>query len=73
MTEQELARLVGKYRANVYRLALCYMKNHADAEVVSQEAFLKLFRSGNSFLIDEEAKIYKVGIGCVAAARACPL
>jgi len=58
MTEQELTRLVGKYRANVYRLALCYTKNHADAEDVTQEAFLKLFRSGTEFLIDEEAKAW---------------
>ncbi len=58
MTEQELTRLVGKYRANVYRLALCYTKNHADAEDVTQEAFLKLYRSGTEFLIDEEAKAW---------------
>ena len=58
MTEQELTRLVGKYRANVYRLALCYTKNHADAEDVTQEAFLKLFRSGTEFLIDEDAKAW---------------
>ena len=58
MTEQELTRLVGKYRANVYRLALCYTKNHADAEDVTQEAFLKLYLSGISFLIDEEAKAW---------------
>jgi len=58
MTEQELTRLVGKYRANVYRLALCYTKNHADAEDVTQEAFLKLYLSGTDFLIDEEAKAW---------------
>lgn len=58
MTEQEFARIVGLYRANVYRFALCYTKNHADAEDVTQEAFLKLFRSGNDFLIDEEAKAW---------------
>lgn len=58
MTEQDLTRIVGKYRANVYRLALCYTKNHADAEDVTQEAFLKLYRSGIDFLIDEEAKAW---------------
>ena len=58
MTEQELTRLVGKYRANVYRLALCYTRNHADAEDVTQEAFLKLYLSGTDFLVDEEAKAW---------------
>ena len=58
MTEQELTRLVGKYRGNVYRLALCYTRNHADAEDVTQEAFLKLYRSGIEFLIDEEVKAW---------------
>ena len=60
MTENDLTRIVGKYRKDIYRLALCYMKNTADADDVTQDAFLKLYTSGLTFLIDEEAKAWLI-------------
>ena len=43
-TEQFYA-LIGPYERSVYRMALSFMKNEADAEDVAQEAFLKAFRN----------------------------
>jgi RNA polymerase sigma-70 factor (ECF subfamily) len=37
--------LIRPYEQTVYRVALSYMKNEADAEDVAQEAFLKAFRN----------------------------
>ncbi len=41
--------LVRPYERSVYRMALSFMKNEADAEDVAQEAFLKAFRNLASF------------------------
>ena len=62
MTDFEFARLVGKYRANIYRLALCYTKNQADAEDVTQDAFLKLYEKQPEFTYDEEVKAWLIRV-----------
>lgn len=62
MTEFEFTRLVGKYRANIYRLALCYTKNHSDAEDVTQDAFLKLYEKQPELTYDEEVKAWLLRI-----------
>jgi len=41
--------LIRPYELSVYRMALSFMKNEADAEEVAQEAFLKAFRNLASF------------------------
>jgi RNA polymerase sigma-70 factor (ECF subfamily) len=41
--------LIRPYEQTVYRVALSYMKNEADAEDVAQEAFLKAFRNLGDF------------------------
>lgn len=43
MTEQDLRNAVEAYGDTVYRLALCRLRNTADAEDVYQEVFLRLF------------------------------
>ena len=58
MTELEFSRLVGKYRVSVYRLALCYTKNAADAEDVVQDTFLKLYTGNVGFPTDDETKAW---------------
>ena len=60
MTEQEFSRLAGLYRLSVYRAAYCYTKNSADAEDITQEAFLKLFTSEIGFETDEKAKAWLI-------------
>ena len=41
--------LVDKYKQRAYTLALRIVRNEQDAEEVSQDAFLKAFRSLNKF------------------------
>lgn len=41
--------LIRPYERSVYRMALGFMKNEADAEDVAQEAFLKAFRNLREF------------------------
>ncbi|MGB9145573.1 MAG: sigma-70 family RNA polymerase sigma factor [Acidobacteriaceae bacterium] len=42
-------RLIQPYELSVYRMALSFVKNEAEAEDVAQEAFLKAFRQLASF------------------------
>lgn len=43
MTESELEQYIKQYHGAVYRLALSYVKNAAEAEDISQSAFIKLW------------------------------
>lgn len=66
MDEHKFTELVKAYRAEMYRIAFCQTKNHADAEDVTQEAFLRLLRTGSEFASDEECKAWliRVTINC---------
>ena len=46
---EQYHELIRPYERSVYRMALSFMKNEADAEDVAQEAFLKAFRNLASF------------------------
>lgn len=43
MTESEIEQYIKQYHGAVYRLALSYVKNAAEAEDISQSAFIKLW------------------------------
>ncbi len=62
MSEKELERYILLYRNTVYRLAFSYLKNREDAEDISQEAFLKLFTSKESFNADENVKAWLIRV-----------
>lgn len=62
MKEQELERYIELFRSTVYRLAFSYLKNHEDAEDISQDAFLKLFISDQSFAADENVKAWLIRV-----------
>ncbi len=55
MTNNEMELLYDKYNGSVYRLALSYCKNTADAEDIVQEVFMKLF-SADIILPDERSE-----------------
>lgn len=40
MDEKELTRLVEKFSGTVYRAAYCCLRNRADADDITQDAFL---------------------------------
>lgn len=54
--------LIRPYEHSVYKMALSYMKNEADAEDVAQEAFLKAFRHLASFRGEAKFGTWLVGI-----------
>lgn len=62
MTEHELESYIALYRSNVYRLAFSYVKNNEDAEDISQEAFLKLYKSNESFRTSENVKAWLIRV-----------
>ena len=62
--ETALAPLIEKYKRMVYRLAMQITKNHADAEDVMQETFLKVYRSIRTFRKDAafETWVYRIAV-----------
>ncbi len=66
MDGEKFSELVKAYRTEMYKIAFCYTKSHADAEDVTQEAFLRLYRCRNTFPSDEECKAWliRVTINC---------
>jgi RNA polymerase sigma-70 factor (ECF subfamily) len=55
-------QLIRPYERSVYMMAVSYMKNEADAEDVSQEAFLKAFHHLASFRSESKFSTWLVGI-----------
>lgn len=55
-------QLIGPYERSVYKMALSYMKNEADAEDVAQEAFLKAFRALGSFRAESKFGTWLISI-----------
>lgn len=62
MSEKELERCILLYRNTVYRLAYSYLKNREDAEDISQEAFVKLYASKESFASDDNVKAWLIRV-----------
>lgn len=62
MTDTEFTRLVGLLRDNIFRIAFCYMKSYADADDVTQDAFLKLYRYDGGFATDADAKAWLIRV-----------
>ena len=62
--ETALAPLVEKYKRMVYRLAMQITKNHADADDVMQETFIKVYRSIRTFRKDAafETWLYRIAV-----------
>ncbi len=54
--------LVRPHERSVFKMALSYMKNEADAQDVAQEAFLKAFRALNSFRAEAKFGTWLISI-----------
>jgi RNA polymerase sigma-70 factor (ECF subfamily) len=54
--------LIRPHERAVYRMALSYMKNEADAEDVAQEAFLKAFRNLSTFRSESKFSTWLISI-----------
>ena len=62
MSEAELERYITSYRSTVYRLSYSYLKNREDAEDISQEAFLRLYKCTQSFAADGNVKAWLIRV-----------
>lgn len=58
MTNNEMELLYDKYSGSVYRLAVSYFKNTADAEDIVQEVFMKLFSADMTFPDERSEKAW---------------
>lgn len=53
---------VNAFSGTVFRTAVCFMKNKADADDIMQEVFLKLYTSGVCFESDAHAKAWLIKV-----------
>ena len=62
--ETAFAALVEKYKRMVYRIAMQITQNHADADDVMQESFIKAYRSIHTFRQDAafETWLYRIAV-----------
>ena len=51
-----------KFQKTVFRVAYSYVKNTADAEDITQEAFLRLYRSDECFSSEENVKAWLIKV-----------
>ncbi|MBQ9948960.1 MAG: sigma-70 family RNA polymerase sigma factor [Oscillospiraceae bacterium] len=58
MNSEALTGYIEMFHKSVYRLAYSYVKNHADAEDITQEAFLRLYRSEVIFPSDKDCRAW---------------
>lgn len=63
----KFTQYVSAFQPSVYRLAYSYVKSSADAEDITQEVFLKLYRSGESFTADENVKAWLMRVAANTA------
>lgn len=61
-SEAELTRLVEKFSGLVFRVALCHVKNPADADDIMQDVFLALYTSKKFFTDDEHIKAWLIRV-----------
>lgn len=58
MDRSRLSVYAQKYSDAVFRAAYSYVRNYADSEDITQETFLRLFKSDKSFDSDENVKAW---------------
>ncbi|MBO5266827.1 MAG: sigma-70 family RNA polymerase sigma factor [Ruminiclostridium sp.] len=62
MTEKEFTRIIKLYSGIVFRTALCFVKNKADADDIVQEVFLRFYTYNGSFESDEHIKMWLIKV-----------
>ena len=55
-TEEEFSRLAKKYMDTVFRLAFNYTKSQSEADDITQEVLIKLYRTDKEFESEEHMK-----------------
>jgi len=67
MNQSELARIYDLYFDTVYKVCFLYMKNHSDAQDMTQETFCKMLHKPFYYESDEKAKAWLI----VCASNLC--
>lgn len=62
MTDSEFAKKVNTYKDMIFRLAMTYLKNTHDAEDVTQDVFVKLYKHKKEFSIAEYEKAWLIRV-----------
>ncbi len=62
MNDEELKKYISLFHGTIYRLAFSYLRNHADADDVCQEAFIKLYNYKGRFENDENCKAWLIRV-----------
>lgn len=62
ITPQDFEYYVSNFSSVVFRTAMCYVKNKADADDIMQEVFLKLYTSSTYFENDAHAKAWLIKV-----------
>ncbi len=62
LDDRQIALYTETYIDTVYRVALSYVKNPADAEDVTQEVFLALLRTRPDFTCEDHAKFWLIRV-----------
>ena len=62
MNDEQFTRLIKRYIDTVFRVALNYLKNPADAEDVTQTTFEKLLKEKRSFESDEHIRNWLIRV-----------
>lgn len=60
MTQYELEQYLGRYRKNVFAMALFYLKSPNDADDVVQDVFLKLYTYTGTFDSEEHIRAWLI-------------
>lgn len=61
-TDEQFTRLAKKYIDTVFRVALNYLKSGADADDVTQNVFLKLWKEKKPFASDEHIRNWLIRV-----------
>lgn len=67
MDKKELARIYDLYFDSVYKVCFLYMKNHSDAQDMTQETFCQMLRKPFRYETDDKTKAWLI----VCASNLC--
>lgn len=62
VNEDKLSHYIEKYHTTVFRAAYSYVKCREDAEDITQETFLRLYKSDAEFSTDENVKAWLIRV-----------
>lgn len=62
LTDYEFTEKVNQYKNMIFRLAMTYLNNIQDAEDITQDVFIKLYKNNKSFRTDEDEKAWLIRV-----------